>query len=142
MSGGFVYFAAAEGLDAIRIGFSVGPDRRVISLQCWSPVRLTLLCVVPGTLRDEKLLHWLFRPRRIHGDWFAAAPEILTCIAFARALGRIPVRPRPGVEIPKLDYSGRKRRGPWTPEERANHERDIQDRRQRGLFTRQIVGVA
>lgn len=65
---GFVYVIEGGGL--FKIGYSAQPRQRLQSLQCSSPVPLTLLGVVEGTREDEAQWHHRFRNQRSHGEWF------------------------------------------------------------------------
>jgi hypothetical protein len=77
-----IYFALAESVPAIKIGFVEGDDAngRIAELQVGSPVKLTLLGTIPGTKQDETDLHRRFAALNLHGEWFRPEPELLAII--------------------------------------------------------------
>lgn len=77
-----IYFAQAEGIGHIKIGFtdSLDASDRVVTLQTGSPVLLRLLGTIPGTIDDEKDLHRRFAAHRVCGEWFKPVPELLALI--------------------------------------------------------------
>lgn len=75
---GFVYFIRAG--DAIKIGFSIHPIKRVDELQIGNPEELELLGAFGGTERDEKALHADFSHLEIRSEWFRAEQELLDFI--------------------------------------------------------------
>ncbi len=50
-------------------------------MQCNSPVPLSILGVVPGSLREERELHDRFSEHRLHGEWFEPSEALLSHIA-------------------------------------------------------------
>lgn len=80
---GYVYFIGADGYDAIKIGFSVRPMARIAQIQSGSPENLTVLHMVPAKKKVEALLHTLFSPSRVRGEWFGNVDAIRN---FARHL--------------------------------------------------------
>lgn len=77
---GFVYFARFG--DAIKIGWSRTPSRRMTQLQPDA-----LLHVTPGTRRDERLLHMAFAHLLIPDkgrEYFRAEPDLLRFIHLLR----------------------------------------------------------
>lgn len=78
-----LYFALAEGVGHIKIGFTDGEDagERLATLQTGSPVPLRLLGTLPGSLEDEKDLHRRFAAHRVTGEWFKPVPELLAIIS-------------------------------------------------------------
>ena len=69
---GVIYFLEAEGVSVIKIGFTENMQNRVSKLQLTSPVKLTLLKTVKGTLGTEQTLLRVFQKHRLHGEWFDA----------------------------------------------------------------------
>jgi len=69
-----VYFIKAEGLGLIRIGISRREDFRLVQHQSSSPVALTLLGHVPGSLQVERLFHDAFAPIRARSSWYHSLP--------------------------------------------------------------------
>lgn len=70
----FVYFIS-DG-EAIKIGTSTRPDRRVRALQTSHPRRLRIVGVMRGGAALEQELHRKFRRVRLKGEWFSDCAEI------------------------------------------------------------------
>lgn len=80
MSKGFVYFIGPEALFCrdqwseaakVKIGFTRNaPEYRLHTLQCGSPVHLTLLAYIDGPVELERAFHGAFAELRSHGEWF------------------------------------------------------------------------
>ncbi len=82
-----LYFAQAEGIGRIKIGFTDGDvSARLADLQTGSPVPIRLLGTLAGTLEDEKDLHRRFGAARVCGEWFEPTPELLALIPSAEPL--------------------------------------------------------
>lgn len=73
-----IYFASACG--KIKIGCSVDPERRILSVGEWVPYPTTLLATMPGTYALEASLHRMFDEEWSHGEWFDASPRLLAFI--------------------------------------------------------------
>jgi hypothetical protein len=74
---GYVYFVQMDRIGPIKIGFSVNVEKRLLSLQTASPYPLKLLCIIPGSEKLEKEIHYSFREMRMEGEWFLPHPFIL-----------------------------------------------------------------
>jgi hypothetical protein len=78
---GYVYCIAqvtsGGGIQAVKIGYSVAPAKRVPELQTGNPDMLKLLCMKKGTENDEKALHRKYRHRNILQEWFSPTKEML-----------------------------------------------------------------
>jgi hypothetical protein len=71
---GFVYFlivANPNGGGAVKIGFSKDPFRRACDLKTMASQKVVGFMFVPGTMRDERLLHSRFSAYRKQGEWFS-----------------------------------------------------------------------
>lgn len=73
---GYVYFARAEGMDLVKVGYARHPASRLETLQTGSPVELYIWATVPGDIALEKELHKQFAHLRSHGEWFRLSFEI------------------------------------------------------------------
>jgi predicted DNA-binding transcriptional regulator AlpA len=62
------YFVQALKGGPIKIGASVRPELRIKRLQIGNPLKLHLLCVLPGN--KEKELHREFEGLSLEGEWF------------------------------------------------------------------------
>ena len=66
-----VYIVGPEsGGGPFKIGYATNVDKRLCQLQTGSPVPLKVVNVLPGSRETEKFLHWVFRGKRSHGEWF------------------------------------------------------------------------
>lgn len=70
---GAVYFLAAESVDRVKVGFT--RDRKTIvkrmsALAYSSPVTVTLMKVIAGSMQGERWLHAKWAEHRHHGEWF------------------------------------------------------------------------
>ena len=65
---GIYFVKSSEG--PIKIGFSSQPWSRLACLQADNHARLSLMAVMPGTMRGEKAVHIRFANLRIRGEWF------------------------------------------------------------------------
>lgn len=79
---GFIYFIQEDLNDngLIKIGFSIGFDKRFKDLQRMCPVKLKLIALQKGTIKDEKKLHERFKKHRVHGEWFKPKKIIINYI--------------------------------------------------------------
>lgn len=77
-----IYFAQAEEIGSIKIGYTGDTDARprLQDVQVGCPARLVLLGTIPGTRETETDLHRRFAFAHIHGDWFRPMPELLQFI--------------------------------------------------------------
>lgn len=63
---GFIYVAAIEGTDDVKIGFSLDPERRARELtRDLRPHRYRILMARPGTWSDERFLHAALKACRL-----------------------------------------------------------------------------
>lgn len=85
---GYVYFMRAGKGGPIKIGTAVNVEARRKSLTTGCPQELIVLTYFPGGSREEKELHKQFAAHRQKGEWFAAAPEILSYIEGCRNLAK------------------------------------------------------
>ncbi len=114
-----VYFLRPIGqLGPIKIGCSVQPELRLDSLTIWSPVRLELICSVPGGHSDERTLHAMFDKHRVHGEWFGASKELLGLIDHCAATGELPALPKV-LKFPTVRHVGYRGRASGKSEPRA-----------------------
>lgn len=84
MGGGWVYVAGKGSDGAVKIGYSARPFSRIADLQVAQDEKLRLLAKAPGGFGLEHLLHEVFAPDWIRGEWFRRSPTIVN---FVRALG-------------------------------------------------------
>ena len=74
-----VYFIQSSN-NLIKIGASCDVDNRFKELCKISPIPLTLLKTIDGSLSDEKELHEQFKDLHSHGEWFKAEPRLMDYI--------------------------------------------------------------
>lgn len=66
-----VYFIKPIGMDGpVKIGCSWSPDRRLKTLETWSPFPLEVVAMLDGGLYMERRFHALFVDDHIHHEWF------------------------------------------------------------------------
>jgi hypothetical protein len=76
---GYVYFIKLHGPEpCVKIGVTVGLDKRLAVLQWQSPYELELVGGVwsDACYRLERELHERFKDCRLRGEWFRLTPEI------------------------------------------------------------------
>lgn len=83
---GFVYVIRDDASGLAKIGYSKDPSDRLRKLQTGSPVRLWLVCIMPGNLSTEAALHGVFKERRVRGEWFDDADGTISDLI--RDIGR------------------------------------------------------
>jgi len=78
-----IYFIKDIVTQAIKIGYSGTPKKRLIGLQTTSPHELILLGTIQGGLEHETAYHDKFAQYKLRGEWFKAdiLPDILAIIA-------------------------------------------------------------
>lgn len=89
MTMGHVYFISRG--DAIKIGFSSTPVRRMTNLQHQQTEMLELLATAPGTMRHERSLHEKFEHLAIGGEWFRPEQGLLDFIDHVRRTKQTPL---------------------------------------------------
>jgi hypothetical protein len=115
-----VYFIKPIGMiGPIKVGCSLVPADRVITLTIWSPFALELIGSVPGTTKDERFLHRCFARSHSHCEWFHPTADLLQAmqnilekgIPFARAnlveVGQIRTRVRTPESRARMSHSMR-----------------------------------
>jgi hypothetical protein len=75
---GYIYFVAQR--DAVKIGFSVYPDKRIGNIQTANSEPLEVLGYYRGEQEEEKRLHVQFAHLKIKGEWFRATPELMSLV--------------------------------------------------------------
>jgi hypothetical protein len=97
----------------IKIGCSVTQEKRLMTLDIWSPFPLEMLASAPGDHDKERALHYRFRDDLCHGEWFAASAELSALIDGVRATGQLPA-------LEKAPYGKAKSRG-----RNPNRDKDV-----------------
>src|SRR3990167_2997040 len=64
----FIYAISAG--DAVKIGWSADPCRRVSKISSDNPHECRLVGVIPGSIIDERNLHTRFEALRVRREWF------------------------------------------------------------------------
>lgn len=67
---GAVYFIRDRVNDAIKVGHSRDPSKRLSDLQVGSSTPLELIGVIAAAREIERIVHRQFYEGRIHGEWF------------------------------------------------------------------------
>lgn len=71
---GYIYVIDCDGF--IKIGYSTDPRGRLSNLRVSSPLEITVLRVIEGTVADERELHNRFAAQRVRGEWFKREGEL------------------------------------------------------------------
>lgn len=80
-----VYFIRAiGGHGPIKIGESDSVPERLALLSSSSPFPLEVLATLPGGSSEERQLHGVFAPVRLHGEWFEPTASLLALVELAR----------------------------------------------------------
>lgn len=72
-SGGFIYVMECAGF--YKIGWTMTPRTRRITLQVGSPLPVTLVGVIEGSVMNEAEWHEAFRDKHVSGEWFSLTEE-------------------------------------------------------------------
>jgi hypothetical protein len=68
--GHMIYFIQDSATQAIKIGLAKKPRKRLSTLQTGNSQTLVIVGTIPGTAKDEALLHVKFAEHRLRGEWF------------------------------------------------------------------------
>jgi hypothetical protein len=112
-----IYFIKDTVTQAIKIGFSTKPAKRLAVLQTANPHKLIILGAVTGGHKDEDIYHDKFAQHRLEGEWFKGEiiEEVLSIIdAHKQVTRRIKRETMPGDNQNKVDAA--------TPEEMNANE--------------------
>ena len=74
------YFIQGEKTGLIKIGESIDPMDRIMTLQVGSPDKLIMLKFVDSNTYPENELHQRFKHSRRHGEWFYPDPDLIRFI--------------------------------------------------------------
>lgn len=85
-----VYFIHAQEINAVKIGFSIHPEKRLANMLTSSPCALEILATFDGGPVEEKRLHKMFSKDRIRGEWFTATEKLFSLIDDAKKTGNLP----------------------------------------------------
>lgn len=82
----YVYFIKPAGMEGpIKIGCSMVPEERLISLASWSPFPLELVVAVPGDRDLERNIHECFASDFSHHEWFRPSQKLTALMAALKA---------------------------------------------------------
>lgn len=76
-----IYFVHAAELNAVKIGVTNDPQRRLDMLRTGSPVELEIIAVEEGDQKREAELHRQFALLRKRGEWFDYADTLRAYVA-------------------------------------------------------------
>ena len=86
-----VYFAKADGIDAVKIGYTSRPQiwKRIANMQTGCPTKIRIIMYfLEANRKLETLLHRKFKKHRLHGEWFSYNEEIKWFVTTHRVLRR------------------------------------------------------
>lgn len=75
----YIYFARSG--NAVKIGISCAPTKRLKSMATGNHGEMKLLGIIPGNRAREVAMHKKFKKYRIKGEWFHLVPEITKYVA-------------------------------------------------------------
>ena len=103
MERGWIYFVKAGDAigGAVKIGWSLYPEGRLLALQTGNHQELEMLGIMRGSVEDERVLHAAFSDLHIRGEWFLPGAELMAYVRKNTASHR---RERP--KMPLLAKSG------------------------------------
>lgn len=94
---GYVY--AVECMGRIKIGHTVQPPARLVTLNTYAPAPVRLLGAKPGKRSDEAALHKLLAADRVHGEWFFATEAVLSAVADMKPIEQVEFTARSHVDL-------------------------------------------
>jgi hypothetical protein len=77
---GYVYFVTFD-FETVKVGFATDVRARLLQMQVSSPVNATEIACYPGTLADERRVHYLLRDHHVKREWFALNDDVDDFIA-------------------------------------------------------------
>lgn len=77
---GWVYFIKVRGVDLVKIGWSLAPDRRFEQIANGVPFELQFVAGRRGSRADEAAYHGQFKHLRLKGEWFQSDRELRAVI--------------------------------------------------------------
>jgi len=69
------YFIFKEDEDICKIGYSANPEKRLSNIQTGNEAKLEIYETIPGGKYIEGLLHQIFEPQLIRGEWYRITRE-------------------------------------------------------------------
>jgi len=79
--GKFIYFIRVLRDDGpVKIGCSIYPMNRLVSLTTWCPYPLEIAATVPGDFEVERKVQNCFADLHTHREWFLPDPRLLAAI--------------------------------------------------------------
>lgn len=96
MQSGFIYAIESAMMDAVKIGITIDPAKRISSMQTGNPDQLKMIGCWPGNADNEKQLHGELKNDFLRGEWFKRTPAVLTAIQRLNKMQRTAI---PGLYI-------------------------------------------
>jgi hypothetical protein len=78
---GYVYFILNKKRNAVKIGYSANPAKRLAALQTSNSDKLVFLGAIVGDVSLERTLHEAFRNSRLSGEWFRYEDDVKAYIS-------------------------------------------------------------
>lgn len=74
---GRIYVMHDTDRDLLKVGWTRrSPEVRRRELEQSIGTTIVLLTTVPGTMAQEKIMHWNFAAHRVYGEWFHNVPAV------------------------------------------------------------------
>ena len=78
---GYIYFILDKKDNAVKIGYSENPQRRLVEIQATRKNKLKLFYTQIGNKRDEQIYHMTYSQQRLGGEWFRVKGKLKEFIA-------------------------------------------------------------
>lgn len=113
-----IYFMRPIGMEGpVKIGCSIMPEKRLKSLDIWSPFPLEIIATAPGTHCNERSVHWHLQEDRLHGEWFRWSPRLRSLISHVQRNRSLPpLEPSPYGKTGKGRGNNPSRHPEWSKE--------------------------
>lgn len=82
---GWVYFIGNRENKIVKIGYSRSPKTRLKELQTGCPYKLSIIYLLPGGIKLEKLLHKKYEDYKLNGEWFKLEKQLEKDCIFNRS---------------------------------------------------------
>ena len=81
----WVYFMGNREAGILKIGSSRTPKSRLRELQVGCPYKLSILYMLPGGVKLERLLHDIYSRYKMNGEWFELKDDLRKHCLFQRS---------------------------------------------------------
>jgi hypothetical protein len=83
-----IYLIKPIGLDGpVKVGITTNVPKRLLALNCMSPLPLEVLLAFEGNAKLERCLHAYFDDSHSHGEWFNWSERMKEFVASVKTVG-------------------------------------------------------